>query len=360
MTTHNVSDWVSETTSTVGTGSLTLTGARTGYASFSDSFTNGQLLYYSLTDGYNRESGIGTYVSPSTLQRTTVIATINNGTLNKSSPNKLSLSGNAIVSCVVTAKSYDDKEDYWGAPSTDGQILTRDADGTSAWVDPAGISSVVGYVIEGSATVAVITAKTASQVGEAWIATDTGTDSNGKAVAVDDVLSAADTSAPSKWVNIGPVTKSEFADNSFNIYDSAITTKKIAFEATNITGGNTRTITMPDTDVDLADIATNTSGIAELVQQITGGYSIDFDMSVTVGTGTNDEPDELLYTNVNDSNIKLKAELTWGNGTPAGTDGNVTQAVYKYTTDNWTGTTTLGTKTITYNSDSTVASTAWS
>lgn len=41
----------------------------------------------------------------------------------------------------------------------------------------------------------------------------------------------------------------EFADNVFRIYDSVDTTKKIAFEATNITTANVRTITMLDEDL---------------------------------------------------------------------------------------------------------------
>ena len=51
----------------------------------------------------------------------------------------------------------------------------------------------------------------------------------------------------------------DFADNQFDIFDSDDITRIINFDAGNITAGNTRTITMADANVDLADIATNTT-----------------------------------------------------------------------------------------------------
>jgi len=47
----------------------------------------------------------------------------------------------------------------------------------------------------------------------------------------------------------------EFADDEFRIQDDADPTKEIAFQASGITTGTTRTITMPDTDVNLGLIA---------------------------------------------------------------------------------------------------------
>jgi len=50
-----------------------------------------------------------------------------------------------------------------------------------------------------------------------------------------------------------------FADDTFYIYDNGDNSKKIAFQASGITGSTTRTITMPDADVDLTDVSTATS-----------------------------------------------------------------------------------------------------
>lgn len=49
------------------------------------------------------------------------------------------------------------------------------------------------------------------------------------------------------------ISSGEISDSSFRIIDDGDGTKKIAFEASGITTGNTRTITMPDANVNLAD-----------------------------------------------------------------------------------------------------------
>jgi hypothetical protein len=52
---------------------------------------------------------------------------------------------------------------------------------------------------------------------------------------------------------------SHFADNNFTIFDADDVARIIDFDAGSIATGNTRTILMADTDVDLADIALNTA-----------------------------------------------------------------------------------------------------
>jgi len=78
-----VYDRVQETTTTTGTGSVTLLGAVTGYQSFAVVGNGGQ-TYYCIADqgGANWEVGIGTYstTGPS-LARTTVLASSNSGSL---------------------------------------------------------------------------------------------------------------------------------------------------------------------------------------------------------------------------------------------------------------------------------------
>ena len=72
-----LADRVQETTSTIGTGSLTLTGAVTGYRTFNASFTNGDVVYYTIDDGAgNWEVGYGT-VGTGTLTRTVVLESSN-------------------------------------------------------------------------------------------------------------------------------------------------------------------------------------------------------------------------------------------------------------------------------------------
>jgi hypothetical protein len=78
-----VADRVKETTTTTGTGTVTLGGAVTGYQSFS-AIGNGNTTYYVIAGQGTAEweVGLGTYTSSgTTLSRTTVLASSNAGSL---------------------------------------------------------------------------------------------------------------------------------------------------------------------------------------------------------------------------------------------------------------------------------------
>ena len=73
-----LNDRVKETTSTTGTGTLTLAGAVTGFETFGAGIGNSNTTYYCLTDGTNFEVGLGTLNSNSTtLARTNIISSSN-------------------------------------------------------------------------------------------------------------------------------------------------------------------------------------------------------------------------------------------------------------------------------------------
>lgn len=76
-------DRVQETTTTTGTGSLTMLGAVSGYQSFNSALVSGDTCYYSIADTANNawEVGLGTFTSTETLARTTVIASSNSNAL---------------------------------------------------------------------------------------------------------------------------------------------------------------------------------------------------------------------------------------------------------------------------------------
>ena len=78
-----VADRVKETTTTTGTGTVTLAGAQLGYQSFA-AIGNGNVTYYTIAGQGSSEweVGIGTYTSAgTTLSRTTVLASSNSGSL---------------------------------------------------------------------------------------------------------------------------------------------------------------------------------------------------------------------------------------------------------------------------------------
>jgi hypothetical protein len=70
---------VQETTTTTGTGTITLAGAVSGYQSFA-AIGNGNTTYYTITSGTDWEVGIGTYTSSgTTLARTTILSSSASG-----------------------------------------------------------------------------------------------------------------------------------------------------------------------------------------------------------------------------------------------------------------------------------------
>jgi len=91
-------DRVQETTSTTGTGSITLAGAVSGYQSFAV-VGNGNTTYYTILNGTQWEVGIGTYSTTGpTLARTTILSNSNGNT----SP--INLSGASNVWCDYPAE----------------------------------------------------------------------------------------------------------------------------------------------------------------------------------------------------------------------------------------------------------------
>lgn len=118
-----VADRVKETTTTTGTGAITLAGAATNFVTFSSVLSNGDTTYYAIVDDANTdfEVGLGTYASSgNTLTRTTVLASTNSGSaVNLSAGSKevfvtypagksvnRDASGNVSVSGSVTATSF--------------------------------------------------------------------------------------------------------------------------------------------------------------------------------------------------------------------------------------------------------------
>ena len=93
-----LADRVRESTSSTGTGTITLSGAVAGYQPFSV-IGEGNTTYYALVNGSSWETGIGTY-SSNTLTRDTVFAS--------STGSKISLSGASEVFLTYPATKFSE------------------------------------------------------------------------------------------------------------------------------------------------------------------------------------------------------------------------------------------------------------
>src|SRR6056300_26709 len=92
-----ISDRVKETTTTQGTGSITLNGSTFGgFNTFSQAIGSGNSTYYCIQNESNFEIGIGT-VSVQSISRDTVLQSSNGGA-------KISLTGVSVVFCVIPAE----------------------------------------------------------------------------------------------------------------------------------------------------------------------------------------------------------------------------------------------------------------
>tara|TARA_R110000803_G_scaffold41789_1_gene89790 strand:+ start:303 stop:923 length:621 start_codon:yes stop_codon:yes gene_type:complete len=182
----NVSSRIKESTTTTGTGTITLAGAEDGFQSFAV-IGNTNTTYYTIVNGDNWEVGTGSYtVSGTTLSRDTVLASSSSGS-------KITLSGTSDVFCtypaekalllnasdqingnnvVITANIADNAVNALklevSGNGTLGQALTSDADGSMTWSDiDATVAS--GAIYENSNTIAanytLTTNKNAMSVG---------------------------------------------------------------------------------------------------------------------------------------------------------------------------------------------------
>lgn len=94
----------------------------------------------------------------------------------------------------------------------------------------------------------------------------------------------------------------DFSDADFRIQDNSDATKEIAFQASGIATGTTRTITMPDTDINLGDIA---SAVAAA-----NGAQADVDDVITLsGVPANSEDLGAFTGGVISDNLTVKAAL---------------------------------------------------
>lgn len=100
-------DRIKETTTTTGTGTLTLGGAVQGYRTFNGNITNGSTVVYVIVnpDETQWEIGSGVFTSPSTLTRTVVYSSTNSNALVSFA------AGTKYVYITIDTNSFNGKQD---------------------------------------------------------------------------------------------------------------------------------------------------------------------------------------------------------------------------------------------------------
>jgi len=124
------------TTTTTGTGTVSLLSAVSGYLSFEDAgVQDADVVTYAIHEGSNSEVGQGTYTSSgATLSRDVVYASTNNGS-------QITLSGNAQVFITAAAEDFASLVDASGTPS-DSQI--------AVWTDANTIEGASSLTYDGT------------------------------------------------------------------------------------------------------------------------------------------------------------------------------------------------------------------
>jgi len=168
-----VKDRVKETTSTTGTGTLTLGGAVTGFQTFTSVLSNSDTTYYAIFESSTGqfEVGLGTFTSSgTTLARTTILESSNSG-------NAINLTAGAadvFITQPAEKAVYLDSSGHIAA--ADGRNVTNVAASTAATLATA--RDIGGVSFNGSASInlpGVNTSGNQDTSGNAATATTAGT-----------------------------------------------------------------------------------------------------------------------------------------------------------------------------------------
>jgi hypothetical protein len=265
-----VKDRVQETSTTTGTGSLTLLGAVTGFQTFSSAIGNTNTTYYTIQNGAEWEVGVGT-VSAGALSRDTVLESSNGGSLVNFS------AGSKFVFCTYPAE----KSVYYDASNNVNIDITGNAATVTNGLYTTNIGSTVQAYDADTTKNDVANTFTANQVisvtdntNAALRVTQLGT---GDALVVEDSSNPDSTPFVVKndgKVGIGVSSPSQALDINGLLAISGIATKQIIAvhygaddadytrtSTTNAVFGGTVTITPVSADSKFAVFATMTGNI---------------------------------------------------------------------------------------------------
>src|SRR5579884_461313 len=119
MATAKIYDMARMTTATTGTGTITLGSVVSGFLTFAGAgVANGDIVFYAIEDGNNREVGTGTYTSSGTTLTRTVLKSTNANAA-------ISLSGSAQVFISPLAEGLTDASNLSGSATLANVTLQR-------------------------------------------------------------------------------------------------------------------------------------------------------------------------------------------------------------------------------------------
>lgn len=205
-------DRVRETSTTTGTGTFTLSGAVTGFQSFS-AIGTGNTTYYTIAMGSEWEVGVGTWTSPDQLSRDIILASTNGGAAVNFS------SGTKDVFATFPAEGFAVAPPIGGTtPNTiTGTTVTASTKVELPAVVNTGVTTGRIYMADGGD-------------GYDYLSIDTWDGSSQLAVFLPGGLTAS-----------GVLFADAFQSSTYNIYDP-ISTNSVVISATSGTGSYTLTL----------------------------------------------------------------------------------------------------------------------
>ena len=300
-------------TSTTGTGTISLGSATTGFQTFDNAgITNGQSVQYAIDDGSNFEIGAGTYTSSGT--------TLSRGaTESSNSNNAINLSGTAVVYITAVKAQFDEKLDKSGGAMTgaittnstfDGRDVAADGVTADAALPRAG-GTMSGVIAMGNNKITGLTNPTANQDGATKAYVDAQIDT---ADTLSEVLAIGNTTGGTD-IAVSTNDKIQFRDTAIFINSSAADTLTIASDGVINLSATTDVVIPADVGLtfgtgekiegDSTDL-TITSG-AKINLTATSDIVVPANVGITFGSGEKIEGDSTDLTITSGAKINLAA-----------------------------------------------------
>lgn len=229
-----IADRVQETTTTTGTGAITLAGAIGGYRTFSSAFGSSASVYYAIVSGSNWEIGIGT-LSSGSLARSTITASSNgNGAIILVGTSNVFCNLPASIATLLTSTTGS------GAlvQATSPTLVTPQIGGATSSSVTAG--TFVGYNLVGEWASALPGSNPSNSNGSIALATARGTLLSPSALQSGDTVGNLDFFG---WTGASYNYSGSLDLNSIGNWTTASTPTQLVFSTTP-TGSTTPTATM--------------------------------------------------------------------------------------------------------------------